>query len=483
MTEKMDAPPTVNAGSTKKFGTWLVTAAILFPAVVIFYMDRLPGGLFWPVRILFAAAAGWLLYLAVRKARTTRFQAKNAVFSLILVLFLYGMLYLMCHVFIKLMAFRDERVSATAETSEELSPQARRGIQAVLDGSSPVQFDREVGWVHRPGSDWGGYHITEQGTRGFRIYDIPAPDPSRRILCVGDSFTFGYEVKDDESFPAQGEQLAPGTEWINLGICGGGPTNALMQYRKNGRRFGGKYVVIGFMTNNQKRTVNCFRPIIAPTNNMTPMTQPYAKFTGGVLTIEPNPFQDVSEYSDLLANESEVLRRLRQLDYLTWSNQQGAANPIARTWDYIKERRNVDANLDILLNRNPDNDRVKRKKRLQGDPYGKSIWDPESPGCQANLALFDLFHDEVIGDGRVPLIIVLPSALDVEQRVEGRSPAHAPLLEHLKKKGYRHFDFLDSLEKKYQGKPNPKDLYVETHFNAAANRFLAEEILKALELP
>lgn len=482
MRTKTEVSPPGGGVSPNKFGTWLVTAAVIFLAGTLLYMERMPNGLFWPIRVFFVGAAGWLVYLAIRKIRATRFEARKAVFSLVLVVFVYGMVYLMCHVFIKLMSFRDESIIDTA-ASVKLSTQVRRGIQAVLDGSSPVQFDREVGWVHRPGSDWGGYHINDQGLRGVRRYEIPAADPSRRILCVGDSFTFGYEVKDDESFPARGEQLRPGTEWINLGICGGGLTQALEQYRKNGRKFGGDHVVIGFMTSNQKRTVNCFRPIIAPTSSMTPLTKPYAKLTGSRLTIEPKPFQDLSEYENLLDNEAEVMKRLRQLDYLTWSDQQETSNPIVRTWDYIKERRNVDHNIDLLLNRKGEEKPADDEEPLEGDPYGKSIWHPESLCFRTNLAVFDLFHEEVLKDGRRPLIVVIPSAFDVERSAEGEPPLHEPLLDHLKSKGYRHFDFLDSIDKKFKGRPNPKDLYVNTHFNAETNKFLAEEIIDALDLP
>jgi hypothetical protein len=318
--------------------------------------------------------------------------------------------------------------------------------------------------------------------RGTRIYAETPADPAKRFICVGDSFTFGYEVGDEESYPAFGERLLPGSEWINLGICGGGLTQALLQYRRDGRKFGGKHVVIGFMTNNQKRTMNCFRAFIAPGGAMTPMTQPYARITHGKLSIEPNPFQDISDYKRLLENESVDLARLRDLDYVTWSDQHGSSNPVLRTLHYIMEKRDVDRNVDILMNRELVEEGDLKPLDHAADPYGKSVWHPDSLAFKANTGLFDLFYDEVIADGRIPLIVIIPSAEDVEQRARGRKPMHDTLLEHLKRREMRHFDFLDSLQRQYPKELTKEKFFLETHLNAETNKFLAGEIIRALGL-
>ncbi len=102
-------------------------------------------------------------------------------------------------------------------------------------------------------------------SRGTRIYPETPADPAKRFLCVGDSFTFGYEVADDECYPAQGEQIccrAPSGS-TSASVAAVSPRRCCNTARP-GAKFGGKYVVIGFMTNNQKRTVNCFRAFVAP---------------------------------------------------------------------------------------------------------------------------------------------------------------------------------------------------------------------------
>lgn len=361
-----------------------VSVPLLFLLGVLLFMENVPAWLHWPVRILSLMATGWLAYAAFRFLRTVKFEAKKAVFVLILLALVYGAVHLMCLVFVTLMSERDE-VLVDVEPSR-LSRPARLGIRAMLDGQSPVIYDREIGWVHRPGYQWSGHSVTAQGFRGTRIYPETAPDPSKRILCLGDSFTFGYEEADNETFPYHGEQLRPGTEWINMGICGAGLTQALLQYRTTGRKFGGKYVVIAFMTDNQKRTVNCFRALIAAMGPMTPLTKPYAKMINGRFSMEPNPFQDISDYEKLLANEAVELPRLEALDYPSWSNQHGSRNPVIRTLAYVMERGNVDENFALLLNQ--EEKEVVKKIRKVENPYGRAIWDPESPGFQANTAVF-----------------------------------------------------------------------------------------------
>ena len=77
---------------------------------------------------------------------------------------------------------------------------------------------------------------------------------------------------------------------------------------------------------------------------------------------------------------------------------------------------------------------VKELRKVE-NPYGRAIWEPESPGFQANAAVFDLFYEEVIRDGRIPLIVILPDIEDVTHRAKGRKPMHHALLAHLKDKG------------------------------------------------
>ncbi|MGI9241038.1 MAG: hypothetical protein ACR2RV_09560 [Verrucomicrobiales bacterium] len=477
MTESSSSPGTIERRPRGRSGSWFVWGALLVAALTYFNLFKLPDLLLWPARILLFCAIGYLAVATFRKILKSKFTPKTAIFSLVLIALLYGVLFIICHLFVKLMAARDERLAAAQSTT--LTEKARRVTGKFIQGNHPALFDADVGWVPRPSYQWQSHSISEQGLRGKRIYPQAPADPDARILCMGDSFTFGYEVEDDQTFPHHGEQLRPGTEWINLGICGAGLTQALKRYRKHGKDFGGKYVVIGYMNNNVKRTVNSYRGFVSPSDTNA-FAKPYAKISDGELSIEPNPYQELSDYQRLLDNEEEEVRGLYELDYLVWSKQRYSKNPVVRTLGYVWERLDGYRNLDILLNRSKDDRHG--PFRPGANPYGASIWHPESLGFQANAGVFDLFYNEVIADGREPIIVIFPSAGDVEHRMAGRPDKNIALTEHFDEKGYRYINLLDSLQAFHGDELSTETVFVRTHLNGGANKLLAEEIIKAFKL-
>lgn len=451
----------------------------MFCLAAVVFFQHMPTGLRWPVRLLTLISAVWLMIATVRKIRATKFSGKKMVFSLIIAGFFYAALSLICHVFIGLMGQRDDRL--TSHGFDSLSAKCRSGIEAMLNGTSNNAFDWEVGWVPRPGFQSDLYHINQQGIRGLREYPLTPPDPAKRILCMGDSFTFGYEVIENETYPHHAELLRRGTEWINLGNCGTCLLQSLLHYRKTGKKFGGKHVVIGFMTDDGKRTVNCFRPFISPNEGSTPYAKPFAKYSKRKFSIEPNPYQYISGYRTLLANESQELTRLRQIDYLAWSRQADTANPILRTMNFAWESLHVDRSIDSLLARPPRKTGLKQHHFTS--PYGRAIWHPDSPGFKTLTRLFDLYHREVVADGRIPLIVIIPGALDVEHRNRQAPRQYASLVEHFKAKKFRYLDFLDPLAARHKMDFSYEALFVGTHYQGHVNKELAEEIIKALRLP
>ena len=457
-----------------------VVVLLLFCLAVVLFFQHTPQALRWPVRLLFVVAAGWLIFTGFQTARRTMFTGKKLLFSLILGLFFYAALNVVCHVFVRLMSQRDDRLTARGATS--LSANCRLGIEAMLNATSYNLFDRDIGWVPRPGYKSELYNINRQGIRSLREYPETPPDPAKRILCMGDSFTFGFAVGDQETYPFHAEQLRPGTEWINLGISGTCLTQSLLHYRKTGRRFGGKQVVVGFMTNDAQRTVNCFRPFLSPSDIGHPFTKPFARFSDGRFSIEPNPYQDIAGFKRLLANERPELDRLRQLDYLTWSNQAITTNPILRTAAFVHESMRLDRNINMLLAR-PPTKKEPAKRRAGADPYGRDIWNPASPGFQAITRLLDLYCDEIVADGREPLVVIIPGPLDVENHTKHSPRQYSALIDHLKVKGQRHLDFLDPLVERHKDDLSENALFFQLHYRGPVNKELAEEIITALGLP
>jgi len=65
---------------------------------------------------------------------------------------------------------------------------------------------------------------TSTGPQGLRGHGFQTPAPGFRIVCVGDSITFGWGVSDDETYPAQLQRVL-GVEVLNAGMPAAKPSN------------------------------------------------------------------------------------------------------------------------------------------------------------------------------------------------------------------------------------------------------------------
>ena len=457
--------------------TLRVVAACVFCAGTVFFFQSVPPALLWPVRIAWFAITGWLFCTTFQALRAARFTVKKVVFSLIIFAINWVCLSLLCAVFNALMAQRDDRLTAHGLTS--LTDDCRKGIEHLIAGKSMATFQQDIGWQPKPGYKSGNYLFTQQGVRGPKEYPIPPVDPAKRFLCMGDSFTFGTAVGNAESYPAQAEQLLPGSEWVNFGMPATCLTQSYLRYMKDARNFGGKHVIIGFMSNDAQRTVNCFRPFVNPDSG-APLTKPFAKYVDGKFTIEPNPYSSLEDYKKLLANEPVELAKLRKIDYLTWSGQYSATNAVLRTFGYVWEARSLDANFDKLMGAKLSPSRLVRKL-LPPDVYGQAIYDPKTRGFKAITAMFERYHDQVVADGREPFIVVFPGPMDVEAYEKKQPRQYASLIEFFKTKHYAYLDFLDPLVAKHKDDLSYRAIYVDNHYQPPVNKEVAEEIIKEVK--
>jgi lysophospholipase L1-like esterase len=93
---------------------------------------------------------------------------------------------------------------------------------ARFDGSLFVG-SQTLGWALRPGlhriaDETVAHTIDSEGLRAFDTLQARGTRP--KIVFIGDSNTFGYDVKDGEAFPEVVERLLPDVDTINLGVPG-----------------------------------------------------------------------------------------------------------------------------------------------------------------------------------------------------------------------------------------------------------------------
>lgn len=135
-------------------------------------------------------------------------------------------------------------------------------------GVSPFQQTPRGLYVYRPGASFSHVYDVATDRRGyfgasgrvhyrisnlgFRGEDISVEKPSgiRRILCLGDSFTFGEGVRDEDTWPAHLGRLAgPGTQVINAGVQGYDLDHEALYLFLYGRQLDPDVVVVGFFMN------------------------------------------------------------------------------------------------------------------------------------------------------------------------------------------------------------------------------------------
>ena len=93
---------------------------------------------------------------------------------------------------------------------------------------------------------------------GLRNPEIPIAKPSnmKRILFIGDSFTMGWGVKDEDGFVRQTEtrmnhmNLPFAIQTINAGFTAAGPSGYYLSLKLDGMQFDPDIVVVGFYLGN-----------------------------------------------------------------------------------------------------------------------------------------------------------------------------------------------------------------------------------------
>jgi hypothetical protein len=142
-------------------------------------------------------------------------------------------------------------------------------------------YDPELGWVPKPGKTnvWGTTVTIDEG--GIRsngdgeVWDGTG-DP---ILAIGDSYTFGDQVSNSETWPAQLEKLS-GKRVINGGVDGYGVDQEFLRARRLMSHYQFSTVIFSFIPDDIRRS---------QMSVMFATAKPYFDFKKGRLTLENIP--------------------------------------------------------------------------------------------------------------------------------------------------------------------------------------------------
>jgi hypothetical protein len=126
------------------------------------------------------------------------------------------------------------------------------------------RYDPELGWRPAPSFSSGPVRTNAQGIRADRDVSRARTPGRSRIVTVGDSYTWGEEVANDETYPAQLEAALPDTEVLNFGVHGYGIDQATLRLQGDALAYAPDLVILGFIDDDLERDVLSFRSFAKP---------------------------------------------------------------------------------------------------------------------------------------------------------------------------------------------------------------------------
>jgi hypothetical protein len=123
-----------------------------------------------------------------------------------------------------------------------------------------VRYDEELGWASVPNFYVQNYYAPgiylKTNARGFRAnleFTERVPAGKLRIICAGDSFTFGEGVSNDSTWCQLLESLDGRFQTVNMGESGYGVDQMYLWYRRDGVVLEHDILVFAFITEDFRR--------------------------------------------------------------------------------------------------------------------------------------------------------------------------------------------------------------------------------------
>lgn len=159
-----------------------------------------------------------------------------------------------------------------------------------------LSFDHTLGWTVAPNSNTSdGLYIS--GERGMRIskarIQFGAENATCRIALVGDSHTFGLELKFEETWSYLLERHLPECQVLNFGVSGYSLGQMYLRYRRDVLPFQPDIVILALSSNSTNRTMGVYGLTMFPTG--IPWAHPRFQITDAGLALMNQPLPRLEE--------------------------------------------------------------------------------------------------------------------------------------------------------------------------------------------
>ena len=182
----------------------------------------------------------------------------------------------------------------------------------MFQSNKSVEYDDLLGWTNARNSiaegDYGpGPRVTinSQSFRAESDYSLKVPSGKVRIICSGDSFTFGSDVSDQDTWCRQLTRIDPRVETINMGQPGYGLDQSYLRYVRDGRPFQHDVHLFVMITYVFKRMRS---------NRFGFYGKPTLHLENGVLTVKDVPVLRRSNFVRFMIGLTDEFGRLRSIE-------------------------------------------------------------------------------------------------------------------------------------------------------------------------
>jgi len=182
-----------------------------------------------------------------------------------------------------------------------------------LSGPS-MRYDEQLGWVSVPNFHEKNYYAPgiylETNSKGFRAsqeFAQKVPAGRVRVICSGDSFTFGEGVGNDSTWCQLLESLNPRFQPVNMGESGYGADQMYLWYRREGAVLDHDIHIFAFITEDFRRM---------QLSSYVGYGKPTLKLRNGDLVTENIPVPPQSRILPRLERKRVLLREFRSVKLL-----------------------------------------------------------------------------------------------------------------------------------------------------------------------
>ena len=160
-----------------------------------------------------------------------------------------------------------------------------------LPESPYTKYDKLLGWISIPNVEIKNFYspsanlkINSQSFRSNQDFSIKTPKNKTRILCCGDSFTFGQGVDNKNTWCEKLASVDERLETINMGQIGYGIDQAYLWYMRDGKKFEHNVQIFAFISDDFNRMKYDRRP-----NKRPFYGKPVLKLASGILEVKNVP--------------------------------------------------------------------------------------------------------------------------------------------------------------------------------------------------